>query len=86
MEGIETTMATRSGPTQRGASGERSRRGPDPGWLRLSAPLAALVALASAAGVFSAGTYERDAGDFAAQGRAQDHVTLFVAVPALLVT
>lgn len=55
------------------------------GWLWLSAPLAALSAVAAAAGILFDSTYERDAADFATQGRAQDCITLFVAVPLLLI-
>lgn len=80
---------TRSTGSTGGGSGRRTVARPRTTgirWLWLSAPLAGLVTVASAAGVLSADTYRRDAGDFAAQGRAQDHVTLFLAVPLLLVT
>lgn len=55
--------------------------------LRVLTPLLAVsLAVASAAGVFLPGTYERDAATFAAQGIGQDLVDLFLAVPLLLVT
>jgi hypothetical protein len=72
----------RSGPLPGRA---RLSTGTGAGWLWLSLPLAALSAIAAAAGILVDATYERDAADFAAQARAQDYVTLLIAVPALLV-
>ncbi len=52
--------------------------------LLLSIPLALLTALASFAGAFNGGTYEKEAIGYAAQAIGQDVVNLFVVVPILI--
>jgi hypothetical protein len=54
-------------------------------WIRLSVVVAALVAAASAAGMFSGSVYARETAVWAAQGMGQDAINLFVVVPALVV-
>jgi hypothetical protein len=49
-------------------------------------PIALLVALAAAAGIFDPAIYARETASWAAQGTGQDWVNLVVAVPVLLVT
>lgn len=55
-----------------------------PIWIQLSVLVAALVAVASAAGIFLKSVYARETASWAAQGIGQDFVNLTVAVPALL--
>lgn len=54
-------------------------------WLWLSLPIALLGGISSAAGILLESTYERDTEHFGVQAVSQDYVTLFVAVPAVLV-
>jgi hypothetical protein len=54
-------------------------------WLRLTAPIAVLMAIAAASGLFIPGLY-RDAPSLVAQAVGQDAITLVVALPALAVT
>jgi len=75
-----TTDAATRRPVAGGSVTEAGSR-----WLWLSIPLAALGAVAAAAGILFESTYERDTENFATQAIAQDYITLFVAVPALLV-
>jgi hypothetical protein len=56
-----------------------------PLWIGLSVLVAALVAVASAAGIFLKGIYGQETASWAAQGIGQDFVNLLVAVPALLI-
>jgi len=53
-------------------------------WLWLSLPIALLGGIASAAGILYESTYERDTEHFGVQAVSQDYVTLFVAVPVVL--
>ncbi|GBE24700.1 hypothetical protein BMS3Bbin02_00975 [bacterium BMS3Bbin02] len=53
-------------------------------WLWLTIPIALLGAVASSVGILVDSTYERDVKSFAVQAVSQDYVTLFVAVPAIL--
>jgi len=55
-------------------------------WIGLSVLAAALVAIASAGGIFLKSVYARETPLWAAQGFGQDIVNLVVAVPALLVS
>jgi hypothetical protein len=55
-----------------------------PLWIALSVLVSALVAVASAAGIFLKSIYARETVSWAAQGIGQDFVNLAVAVPALL--
>ena len=55
-------------------------------WLMLSFPLGLLVLIAAAAGAFAPDMYALDAPAYAVQGIGQDFATLFVAVPALLIS
>jgi len=55
-------------------------------WIWLSILAGTLVALASGAGVFVAGTYARETVSWATQGTGQDLVNLFLAAPALLIS
>ncbi len=55
-------------------------------WLFLSVPLAVLVGIAAALGVFDPNLYILDAPSYAIQGVGQDFATLIIAVPALLLT
>jgi hypothetical protein len=54
-------------------------------WLWLTAPIALLLAIAAGGGVFLDGLY-RDAPYFAAQAVGQDHVSLAVVLPALVIS
>jgi hypothetical protein len=56
------------------------------GWLWLTVPMAALMALASAVGVFIPAVYEREKLYFAVQGMGQDFADLFIVVPVLAVS
>jgi hypothetical protein len=53
-------------------------------WIGLSVLVSALVAVASAAGIFLKSIYAQETASWAAQGIGQDFVNLAVAVPALL--
>lgn len=75
---------THHAPTLRSTDGPSSTADTGVGWLWLSAPLAGLGAIAAAAGILFNSTYERDAENFATQAKSQDYITLFVAVPVLL--
>lgn len=55
-------------------------------WIRLSWLASALMALASAAGLFVPAVYARESASWAAQGSGQDLVSLFVAAPALAIS
>ena len=55
-------------------------------WLSLSFLLAVLAGIAAALGAFVPQTYQLDAPAYAVQGTGQDYATLFVSIPALLVT
>jgi hypothetical protein len=55
-----------------------------PIWISLSLPIAAAVAIASAAGAFWPATYIKETASWSAQGVAQDLVNLFFVLPALL--
>lgn len=55
-------------------------------WIWLSFPLAVLVGIASSFGAFNEKAYELDAPAYAIQGVGQDFATLFIAVPALVIT
>jgi len=54
------------------------------GWLWLTVPISILLAIAAGAGVFVDGLY-RDAPVLVAQARAQDLITLAVALPSLVI-
>jgi len=54
-------------------------------WLWLTWPMAILTAIAAASGVFARGLY-RDAPTLAVQAMGQDIITLFVALPALVIS
>ena len=77
------------GATPRNGGSGPHRRSPGvatagEGWLGLSAPLAILTAVAAGSGILVDATYRRDTVEFGTQGRAQDWITLLVAVPALV--
>jgi hypothetical protein len=55
-------------------------------WIRLSWLVSALMALASAAGVFTSSVYAKETASWAAQGAGQDLVNLLIACPALAVS
>jgi len=55
-------------------------------WIRLSWLASALMALASAAGVFVPAVYAKETASWASQGAGQDVVNLFMACPALAVS
>ena len=57
-----------------------------PGWLWLTAPIVALMAVASAAGVFVDSVYAKESASWAAQGVGQDIVNLILVCPALAVS
>jgi hypothetical protein len=61
-------------------SARQSRR-----WLWLTAPIAILLTIAAGSGVFIKGLY-RDTPYFAAQAIGQDHISLAVALPTLLIS
>ena len=54
------------------------------GWLWLTIPIAVLGAIAAGVGAFVDDFYELDTESFGVQAASQDYVTLFVAVPAVL--
>ncbi len=54
-------------------------------WLWLTAPIAMLLAIAAGGGVFISGLY-RDAPYFAAQAIGQDHISLAVVLPTLIMS
>lgn len=54
-------------------------------WLWGTLPIAILLVIATAAGVFNPATYAQDEPFFATQGIAQDFISLFVTVPVMLV-
>jgi hypothetical protein len=57
-----------------------------PLWIGLSVVVAALVAVASAAGIFLKSIYGQETASYAAQGIGQDIANIVIAVPVLLVS
>ncbi len=54
------------------------------GWLWLTVPICALLAIAAGTGVFMSGFY-RDSASYVAQARGQDLISLFIALPMMIV-